>query len=190
MCWWPYWPPRWRKQVSHTDTGTWSHPSCVHHHPAPRHQTKRPHPGRTWWLDGKTVMECASNTSHSSLQELALIDWLPALRLNPLWKAPSSGSCYWFDLCSPFLGKRACREAAHTGLTGSLCAATVVLSVLWYADVLWLLVTDYSDCHPALTGTIVFNCFLFKLGARRVDLWFHKSCIIIIVNISIFFACF
>lgn len=109
----------------------------------------------TWW---ETVIECPSNTSQSSLQELDLIDWLPALRLNPLRKARSSGSCYWFDRCSPLMGKRACRGAARTGPAGFLFAAAIVMSVLWYADVPDLLFLTARLCHPALTGITVCNC--------------------------------
>lgn len=139
VCWWSDWSPHWRQHLSHTDRGTWSRPSFVLRDcpssscssTADEVATSRKDVA-TWW---ETVIECASNTSQSSLQELDLIDWLPALRLNPLRKARSSGRCYWFDLCSPLLGKRACRGAARTGPTGFLCAAAVVMSVLWYADV-------------------------------------------------------
>lgn len=84
----------------------------------------------TWW---ETVIECASNTSQAWLQELDMIDWLPALRLlipsllsisreKALQRSRSHRSGRFCASCQ--CGMLTCLIHLHTGTNSHLSSVT------------------------------------------------------------------
>lgn len=150
--WWLDWSLHWRKTSfphGHRDLIPSQLWTCViaRHHPAPRQQDGVIQEGRGDSMgngDGVCLEYIPVIVAGISLDRLTacVCVWIHFGRPRPVEAAID----LIFALHSG--GKRACRGAAHTGPAGFLCAAAVVMSVLWYADALWLLVTDYSDSQP------------------------------------------
>lgn len=84
----------------------------------------------------------ASSASQSWLQELDPIDCLLCLWIH---FRRSSGSFYWFELCSALVGKRPCRGA---GLAGFVCCCHVSVVVCWRAS---FTCCDYIQLLPSST---------------------------------------